>query len=115
MSYARPAPGPAPTGSDAETLEEMLEVLRLAASIRAPERAMAVRYMEARARLVAGRLKSFVPPFLTQCVSIFKFQDFIRLYAPDAAQRIQFVEQSFEPCRRATGFTRRYDVFGEDA
>lgn len=115
MSFVRPVPAPAPQGSDTEILEDMLEVLRLAASIRAPERAMAVRYTEARARMVSGRLKSFVPPFLTQCVSIFKFQDFIRLYAPDAAQRIQFIEQSFEPCRRATGFTRRYDVFGEDA
>jgi hypothetical protein len=101
--------------SEAEAIEEMLEVLRHAASIRSPDRALAVRYMDARAALVAGRLRRFVPPFLIQCVSVFKFHDFINLFAPDAAPRIEFVERSFEACRTAVGFTRRRDVFGDEA
>jgi hypothetical protein len=112
MTRATVSPTPAPDG-DEETLEQMLELLRTAASIRAPDRQMAVRYTQARARLVSGRLGPFVPPFLIQCASVFTFLEFIRLFAPDAPRRIAFVEECFEPCRRAAGFKRGYDIFGE--
>lgn len=109
-----PSGNPARPLSDAEKLEEMLEVLRAVASVRAPDRALAVRYTEARAALLAGRLRTFVPPYLIQCVSVFKFHDFINLFAPDAARRVEFIDQSFQACRKAVGFARRYDVFGDE-
>lgn len=114
MALPRYEAGPAAPLGDAEALEQMVEVLRLVASIRAPDRSVAVRYTEARQALVSGRLKSFVPPFLTQCVSAFKFHDFINLYAPDVARRIEFVDESFLACSRALGFTRGIDVFREE-
>lgn len=101
--------------SEAEVLEDMLDVLRSAASVRSADRALAVRYTETRAALLAGRLGSFAPQYLTQCVSVFKFQEFINLYAHAAALRVQFIDDTFGPCRTALGFTRRFDVFGEDA
>ena len=107
-------PGDPPL-SEPQAIDEMLEVLRLAAAIRTPDRALAVRYMDARASLVSGRLRRFVPPFLIQCVSVFKFHDFINLFAPEAPDRIEFVERSFDACRRAVGFARRRDVFGDEA
>jgi hypothetical protein len=96
---------------DPEKLEEMLEVLRSVASIRSPERALAVRYQAARDAVLSSRLGSFAPPYLSQCVSVFKFHDFINLFAADAAKRVEFIDHSFEACRNAVGFARRYDVF----
>jgi hypothetical protein len=109
-----PSGSPARAPSDAEKLEEALEVLRSVASVRAPDRALAVRYTEARAALLAGRLRSFAPPYLIQCVSVFNFHDFINLFAPDTARRVEFIDQTFQACRKAVGFARRYDVFGDE-
>ncbi|MDB5672346.1 MAG: hypothetical protein JWO25_3305 [Alphaproteobacteria bacterium] len=94
-----------------QLLDELREVLRSVTVMRGPERSVAVRYMEARSSLLAGPLASHAPPFLLQCVSLFKFHDFISLYAPDPERRMAFVDQSFEPCRRAISAVRRYDVF----
>jgi hypothetical protein len=110
-----PASTPELPRGDVETLDEALEVLRTVASVRACDRALAVRYSGMRSALLAGRLRSFAPPYLVQCVSVFKFHDFINLYAHDAARRVEFIDQTFEGCRRAVGFTRRYDVFGDDS
>jgi hypothetical protein len=115
MIQSRVAPAPSVPQGEAEALDDMVEVLRVAASIRAPDRAMAVRYTQARERLVSGRLRGFLPPFLTQCASVQKYVEFIGLFAPDAPRRIEFVEQAFEPARRAAGFTRGYDVFAGEA
>jgi hypothetical protein len=110
----RPAPQPEMRPGDLATVEQILEVLHMVASARACDRALAVRYTETRSTVLSGRLKSFVPPYLLQCVSVFKFHDFINLCAPDAARRVEFIDQSFEGCRRAAGFSRRRDVFGDD-
>jgi hypothetical protein len=99
--------------SDDERLEEVLEVLRAVASLRAPDRALAVRYQSTREAILASRLRSFVPPYLLQCVSVFKFHDFINLFAPDAARRVEFIDQTFGACAKAAGFGRGIDVFGE--
>jgi hypothetical protein len=112
---AGPAATPEPPRDDAATLDEASEVLRLVASVRSCDRALAVRYTEARSTLLSGRLRSFVPPYFIQCVTVFKFHDFINLYAPDSARRVEFIDQTFEGCRRAVGFARRYDVFGDDS
>jgi hypothetical protein len=100
--------------TDAEKLEEVVEVLREVASVRAPHRALAVRYTQAREALLAGRLRAFVPTYLLQCVSVFKFHDFINLFAPDTARRIEFIHQTFAACRKGVGFAHRYDVFGDE-
>jgi hypothetical protein len=98
---------------DGGVIEEVIEVLRSVASLRTPDRALAVRYHSARTAILASRFKSFVPPYLLQCVSVFKFHDFINLFAADVARRVEFIDQTFVECRKATGFGRQYDVFGE--
>jgi hypothetical protein len=110
----RPASPPETRPGDLATVDQILEVLHMVASVRACDRALAVLYTETRSILLSGRLKSFAPPYLLQCVSVFKFHDFINLYASDTARRVEFIDQSFEGCRRAAGFSRRRDVFGDD-
>ena len=73
---------------DTAVLEEILDVLRSVARIRAPDRALAVRYTAARANLLASRLGEQVPPYLQQCVSVVKFHDFINLFAPHVTRRL---------------------------
>jgi hypothetical protein len=99
--------------TNVQLLDELREVLRSVVSGPGPERSLAVRYMEARAALLGGPLASHAPPFLLQCVSLFKFHDFIRLYAPDAQRRMAFVDQSFEACRRMVSTVRGYNVFDD--
>lgn len=96
-------------------LEEMVEVLRTVAAIRAPDRSIAVRYTEARAGLVAGRMKPSLPPWLFQCISVFKFHEFINLFAADVGPRIAFIDQCFEGCRSVLRSGRPYDVFGGES
>jgi hypothetical protein len=96
-----------------QLLEELLELLQSVIRVRGLERSLAVRYMELRASLLSGPLAGDAPPFLLQCVSIFKFHEFISLYAPDAERKMAFIDRSFDPCRRALSIVRRYDVFGD--
>lgn len=100
--------------AEPDAIEAMLDVLRAAAN-NAPDRSLAVRYTQAHAALMGGPLRSRIPPYLLQCASLMKFREFITLFAPDAARRVQFIEASFEDCRTPSGVTRRrYDVFGEE-
>jgi hypothetical protein len=99
---------------EASALAEMVELLKNVAAIRAPDRALAVRYTASRALLLESRLGPQVPGFLLQCVSVFKFHDFINLYAPDLPSRIAFIDEAFEGCVIGEDRGRGFDVFGED-
>jgi hypothetical protein len=74
----------------------------------------AVRYTVCREALLGSELRSDVPGFLIQCVSIYKFHDFINLFDPKTDARIAFVEAAFSKCRAQFDSKRVYDVFSDD-
>jgi hypothetical protein len=47
-------------------------------------------------------------------VSVFKFRDFINLFAPDLPTREAFIDQSFAGCGHGVGRNSRYNVFGDE-
>ncbi len=102
---------PKPTALQA--LEEMQQILRTAASAGTPNRLAAVRYTECRGALLGSNLRPVLPGFLLQCVSVFKFTDFISLFDPRPQARIAFIDQALEPCWSFLDARREYDVFGE--
>ena len=58
-------------------------------------------------------MRPALPGFLIQCVSIFKFHDFISLYDPKAEARIAFVENAFANSRAMLDSKRIFDVFSD--
>ena len=97
-----------------EALQEMEELLRAVAASSTPHRFSAVRYTHCREALLSSQLRPAVPGFLVQCVSIYKFHDFINLFDPKADARIAFVEEALSKCRALLDSKRVYDVFGDD-
>jgi len=92
----------------------MEELLRAVASSSTPHRFSAVRYTHCREALLASPMRAAVPGFLIQCVSIYKFHDFINLFDPKADARIAFVEAALSKCRGVLDSKRVYDVFSDD-
>lgn len=99
--------------STSEALDEMQSLLRSTCSASTPNRVSAVRYTLCRTILMNGELRPALPGFLIQCVSIFKFHDFISLYDPKADARIAFVENAFAGSRALLESKRIYDVFSD--
>ncbi len=99
--------------STLNALDEIQELLRAVASANTPHRLAAVRYTHCRATLLAGELRQALPGFLIQCVSIYKFYDFISLYDPKPEARIAFLENAFANCRATLDAKRTYDVFSD--
>ena len=102
-----------PKPSTRDALEEMQELLRAASSMSSPHRLAAVRYTLCRATLFEGELRPALPGFLVQCVSIYKFHDFIHLYDPKPEARMAFVDAAFSGCRAMLDTKRIYDVFSD--
>jgi hypothetical protein len=96
-----------------EALEEMQSLLRSTCSAATPNRISAVRYTLCRTILMDGELRPSLPGFLIQCVSVFKFHDFISLFDPKAEARIAFVENAFASSRAMLESKRIYDVFSD--
>ena len=99
--------------STSEALDEMQSLLRTTCSASTPNRVSAVRYTLCRTILMNSELRPALPGFLIQCVSIFKFHDFISLYDPKADARIAFVESAFAGSRALLESKRIYDVFSD--
>lgn len=76
-------------------MKEMEELLRVVASTGSPPRPSAVKYTQCRDALLASDQRSAVPGFVVQCVSIYKFHDFINLYHPQIAARVAFIANAF--------------------
>lgn len=76
---------------------------------RALVRSDAVAWSQARETLLGSDYRDVMPGFVFQCLSIFKFRDFILLYHPDSAQRRAFLEELLEPADhlRRSGHARR--------
>lgn len=64
-----------------------------------PNRSQANTYSSCRSDLLQSRAKALLPGFLYQCLTIFKFREFINLYDPDVALRQAFVRRAMERCR----------------
>ncbi|WP_324749664.1 hypothetical protein SH591_14185 [Sphingomonas sp. LY54] len=97
-----------------EAFVEIGEIMLLTASDHAAPRMSAVRYTWCRSALIENGLRSAVPGFLVQCVSLDKFHDFISLLDPDPKVRVAFVEAGLAGSRDALDVRRDYDVFGND-
>lgn len=81
--------------------QAMAELEALMCSIAAgalPLRADATAYSRCRSDLLASP-DMVLPGFLHQCMTVFKFRDFISLYDPDAEARESFVRRAFDRCR----------------
>lgn len=100
-----------PAADSEGALIEMQELLRAAVTASAPNRIAAVRYTLCRTVLMEGELRPTLPGFLIQCVSIFKFHDFITLYDPKAETRLAFLDAAFARCLAAVEAKRTFDVF----
>lgn len=94
-------------------MEEMEDLLRAVSSSTSPPRLSAVHYTQCRDALLSGELRAAIPGFILQCVSIYKFYDFINLYDPDPAARVAFVENAFGKGRRHVDTKRGTDSFSD--
>jgi len=97
-----------------EALVEIGEIMLLTASDHVAPRMSAVRYTRCRSALIENGLRSAMPGFLVQCVSLDKFHDFISLLNPDPKVRVAFVEAGLAGCRDALDVRKNYDVFEND-
>jgi hypothetical protein len=85
-----------PTPIDA--LHELHEILLLAALDMAPQRLAATRYTSCREILLKSALRPALPGFLLQCLTLYRFRDFIHLYHPNLEPRIAFVDEALGRC-----------------
>jgi hypothetical protein len=68
-----------------------------------PNRSQANTYSNCRSDLLQSRAKALLPGFLYQCLTVFKFREFINLYDPDPSLRQAFVRRAMERCRAMLG------------
>lgn len=92
---------------DAQTLQELEDLLCAVAAGGPVNRASASDYSDRRTRLIASPVRSALPGFLHQCVSLMRFKEFITLYHPDIDARQRFVQARLEPCRELLGMPDR--------
>lgn len=92
-------------------MKEMEELLRVVATTGSPSRPAAVRYTQYRDALLAGEGRAALPGFVVQCVSVYKFHDFINLYDADASARTAFIENAFSKGKVSLEAKRPKDAF----
>lgn len=96
-----------------EALTELKELMRLAAGEGSPQRLAATTYTICRETLLQSELRPALPGFLLQCLTIFRFKDFIQLYSPSLNERRAFVEEAFRACETRAGLRPAFDVFDD--
>jgi hypothetical protein len=96
-----------------EALTELKALMRLMAAEGSPQRLAATTYTNCREALLQSELRPALPGFLLQCLTIFRFKDFIQLYAPNLDDRIAFVDEAFRACEARAGLRPTFDVFGD--
>lgn len=104
---------PEPELTATEALAELHQLMRLVASGDSPQRLAATTYIACRETLLASALRPALPGFLFQCLTIFRFKDFIHLYSPNVNERIAFIEDCVRSCEVRAGLAAKFDVFGE--
>ena len=70
--------------------------MRLAAREGAAQRLAATRYTACRDHLMRSPYRSSLPGFLFQCLTLYRFQEFIRLYDPLVESRLAFLDEAFQ-------------------
>ena len=88
--------------SDA-SLVRLTELLMAIAKGFVPDRSEAVLYSTCRSELLNSPYRALLPGYLVQCISVFRFRDFIGLYDASPAIRQRFVEQSLGRALAAQG------------
>lgn len=96
-----------------EAYLELKELLRLAASGASPQRLTATRYTACREALMRSEVGDVMPGFLRQCLTLYRFHDFIHLYTPEQSERLALIETALRGCESKLGLRRSYDVFGD--
>ena len=94
----RPVSDGAPV-DERQAIDVLDELLCAIAGGGTPNRSQANTYSSCRSDLLQSRAKALLPGFLYQCLTIFKFREFINLYDPDVALRQAFVRRAMERCR----------------
>lgn len=90
------------TDSEA-SLVRLTELLLAIAKGFVPDRSEAVLYSACRSELLTSPYRALLPGYLVQCISVFRFRDFVGLYDPSPAVRQRFVEQSLSRALSAQG------------
>ncbi|HEU0042974.1 hypothetical protein [Sphingomonas sp.] len=95
----------------AEAFSELAGILDRACAGSLSDRKLAQRYTDCRQTLIGQHERSSVPGFVVQCVSLYRFVEFITLYHPDISQRRAFIARELgrPPAKRATA--RGIDIF----
>ncbi|MEA3040397.1 MAG: hypothetical protein QOE79_2910 [Sphingomonadales bacterium] len=96
-----------------EALTELHELLRLAALGNSPQRLAATSYTTCREILLQSDLRPALPGFLLQCLTIFRFKDFIHLYSPNESERMAFIDAAIRACETQASLRPTFDVFGD--
>jgi hypothetical protein len=96
-----------------EALTELKELMRLMAAEGSPQRLAATTYTTCRETLLQSEMRTALPGFLLQCLTIFRFKDFIQLYSPNLDERTAFVDEAFRACEARAGLRPTFDVFGD--
>jgi len=96
-----------------EALTELKQLMRLAAGEGSPQRLAATTYTVCRETLLQSELRPALPGFLLQCLTIFRFKDFIQLYSPSLSERHAFVDEAFRACEIRAGLRQSFDVFDD--
>lgn len=91
-------------------MKELEEILRVVATTASPSRPAAVRYTQCRDALLGGEARAALPGFIVQCVSIYKFHDFINLYDADPSARTAFIHAAFNKGAASLQTKRSRDV-----
>ncbi|RHW19334.1 hypothetical protein D1610_04325 [Sphingomonas gilva] len=86
-----------------DVMEEFEELLCSIATGVPPDRSAAMRFSRCRTALLESPSKDLLPGFVYQCLSVFRFKDFITLYDPDITLRDAFIRRAFSRCRAMSG------------
>jgi hypothetical protein len=97
-----------------EALTELQELMRLAASGEPLLRQAATTYTTNRDVLLQSELRPMLPGFLLQCLTVYRFKDFIQLYSPSVEDRIAFVDAAIGACETRANMRPAFDVFAEN-
>lgn len=96
-----------------ETLGELRELLDGVASGRTPPRLAAVSYTRLRDALLESEIRTALPGFVLQCVSVYKFHEFICLYDARPDARVEFLERVFGGLQDSRAPRRQRDAFDD--
>ncbi len=96
-----------------EMFAEFKDLLHAVASGAATPRLAAVRYTQCRDGLLEGALRASLPGFVLQCVSVYKFHEFICLYDAQADARVMFLDEMFDRFKAGRPAKRARDAFDD--